>query len=113
MPNDCMLESYKPCGFLLDLITTPVDAFALLPSQLRFTSDRIDDTPSLASVLQSSAVSGVLELTVKNLPGDHVRPLSQVRRNGMAGDQYCACLRGGALAARREPAGQTAGSAGI
>jgi hypothetical protein len=44
---------------------------------LRFSTDTIDDTPVLASILQSSAVASILELTVKTLPGDHVRPMQQ------------------------------------
>lgn len=44
---------------------------------LRFASDDIDETPVLASVLQSSAAGTSLELTVKTIPGDHVRPLQQ------------------------------------
>lgn len=44
---------------------------------LRFSGDSIDETPSLASVLQSSAAASSLELTLKILPGDHVRPLQQ------------------------------------
>lgn len=45
---------------------------------LKFANDSIDETPVLASVLQSSAAKESLELTVKTLPGDHVRPLQQV-----------------------------------
>jgi hypothetical protein len=44
---------------------------------LRFADDSIDETPALASVLQSSAAGPALELTVRALPGDHVRPLKQ------------------------------------
>lgn len=44
---------------------------------LRFADDTIDETPALASVLQSSAAASALELTLKSLPGDHVRPLQQ------------------------------------
>ena len=44
---------------------------------LKFVDDTIDDTPVLASVLQSSAAGTSLELTLKSLPGDHVRPLQQ------------------------------------
>ncbi|KAI3423953.1 hypothetical protein D9Q98_009787 [Chlorella vulgaris] len=44
---------------------------------LRFASDEIDETPQLASTLQSSAVASMLELTVKTLPGEHARPLQQ------------------------------------
>lgn len=45
---------------------------------LRFSADEIDETPQLASTLQSSAVASMLELTVKTLPGEHARPLQQV-----------------------------------
>ena len=44
---------------------------------LRFVDDTIDETPVLASILQSSAAGASLELTLKSLPGDHVRPLQQ------------------------------------
>jgi hypothetical protein len=46
---------------------------------VRFAADEIDETPALASVLQSSAAASAaagLELTVRTLPGDHVRPLT-------------------------------------
>ncbi|KAJ9530296.1 hypothetical protein QJQ45_023581, partial [Haematococcus lacustris] len=45
---------------------------------LRFKNDDLDDTGSLASLLQGSpAVSEMLDLTVRTLPGDHLRPLQQ------------------------------------
>jgi len=44
---------------------------------LKFVDDTIDETPALASILQSSAAGSSLELTLKSLPGDHVRPLQQ------------------------------------
>jgi hypothetical protein len=49
---------------------------------LRFTSDNIDETEQLAALLQQSSVASSststgLEMTVRNLPGDHVRPLRQ------------------------------------
>lgn len=44
---------------------------------IKFKEDTIDETPVLASVLQSSAAAESLELTLKTLPGDHVRPLQQ------------------------------------
>lgn len=46
---------------------------------LKFSDDTIDETPILASVLQSSPLwnQGSLELTVKSLPGDHARPMIQ------------------------------------
>lgn len=43
---------------------------------LRFMDDSIDETMDLASVLQSSsAVSHSLDISVRTLPGDHIRPL--------------------------------------
>eukprot|EP00891_Asterochloris_glomerata_P001003 jgi/Astpho2/1003/e_gw1.00016.119.1_t len=53
---------------------------------VRFVSDQIDETPQLASMLQTSTVatsstSSSLSLTVRNLPGDHVRPLRQAFRD--------------------------------
>lgn len=44
---------------------------------MRFVGDSIDETPSLAAVLQSSAMASSLELTLKSFSGDHVRPLQQ------------------------------------
>ena len=44
---------------------------------IKFAADTIDETPTLASVLQSSAAAQSLELTLKTLSGDHVRPLRQ------------------------------------
>ena len=44
---------------------------------LKFVDDSIDETPTLASIMQSSAAGASLELTLKSLPGDHVRPLQQ------------------------------------
>lgn len=44
---------------------------------IKFVDDTIDETPSLASVLQSSAIAASLDLTLKSFPGDHVRPLQQ------------------------------------
>jgi hypothetical protein len=46
---------------------------------LKFSDDSIDETPVLASVLQSSPLwnQGSLELMVKSLPGDHARPMQQ------------------------------------
>ena len=53
---------------------------------VRFVGDQIDETPQLASMLQTSTVatsstSSSLDLTVRNLPGDHVRPLRQAFRD--------------------------------
>ncbi|KAI8475731.1 MAG: hypothetical protein J3K34DRAFT_403441 [Monoraphidium minutum] len=45
---------------------------------LRFQDDTIDETLPLAMLLQeSSAVSASLDLSVRTLPGDHIRPLQQ------------------------------------
>ncbi|GFR44738.1 hypothetical protein Agub_g6066 [Astrephomene gubernaculifera] len=45
---------------------------------LRFKDDGLDETNSLVQLLQgSSAVGEVLDLTVRTLPGDHLRPLHQ------------------------------------
>lgn len=70
------------------LVTSLSSQFPLCPSSragynvarnllLRFADDTIDETPALASTLQTSAVGNTLELTVKTLAGDHVRPLQQ------------------------------------
>ena len=46
---------------------------------IRFASDTIDETEVLRGVLSTgSAVSASLDLTLRELPGDHVRPLQQV-----------------------------------
>ena len=46
---------------------------------VRFRSDTIDETSELSQLLQGrgSAVGPVLDLSVRTLPGDHVRPLRQ------------------------------------
>jgi len=45
---------------------------------VRFVDDTIDETGILAGVLtDSSAISTTLDLSVKSLAGDHVRPLRQ------------------------------------
>ncbi|GLC38392.1 hypothetical protein PLESTB_001582700 [Pleodorina starrii] len=45
---------------------------------LRFKDDDMDDTNNLVQLLQgSSAVGEVLDLTVRTLPGDHLRPMHQ------------------------------------
>lgn len=45
---------------------------------LRFKDDDIDDTNSLVTLLQGSpAIGSVLDLTVRTLPGDHLRPMQQ------------------------------------
>jgi hypothetical protein len=54
-------------------------AWLLRPCGLvRFRDDGIDETPQLAATLtESSAISETLDLAVRSLPGDHVRPLRQ------------------------------------
>ena len=45
---------------------------------VRFRDDGIDETPQLAATLtESSAISETLDLSVRSLAGDHVRPLGQ------------------------------------
>ena len=42
---------------------------------IKFNSDEIDETDILASLLENSAISPSLDLTVRSLPGDHARPM--------------------------------------
>eukprot|EP00899_Mesostigma_viride_P005382 jgi/Mesvir1/14845/Mv05467-RA.1 len=44
---------------------------------IRFSDDTIDETSTLAALLQESAVGSILDLTLRALPGDHARPLQQ------------------------------------
>lgn len=45
---------------------------------LRFKDDSIDDTPNLVPLLQSCpALTSSLDMAVRTLPGDHLRPLQQ------------------------------------
>ncbi len=45
---------------------------------LRFKNDSVDDSNALALVLQGSpAVSQMLDLSVRTVPGDHLRPMQQ------------------------------------
>ncbi|KAJ0740534.1 putative alpha/Beta hydrolase [Helianthus annuus] len=45
---------------------------------IKFKDDTIDETPVLAQVLSSeAAVSSVLDMSIRSLPGDHVLPLQQ------------------------------------
>ena len=45
---------------------------------VKFRDDGIDETPTLAATLtESSAISETLDLSVRSLAGDHVRPLGQ------------------------------------
>lgn len=70
---------------------------------LRFKDDSIDDTNGLMALLQSSPnVGAVLDLSVRTLPGDHLRPLHQVRKGGRVpgpGQPTHACTRVHASAA--------------
>lgn len=46
---------------------------------IRFKDDTIDETPALAQVLGSgSAISSMLDMSIRLLPGDHGLPLQQV-----------------------------------
>jgi hypothetical protein len=46
---------------------------------IKFNDDSIDDTPTLAQVLSSeAAISSILDMSIRKLPGDHVLPLQQV-----------------------------------
>ncbi|CAL5197309.1 unnamed protein product [Lathyrus oleraceus] len=45
---------------------------------IKFNDDSIDDTSTLAQVLSSeAAISSVLDMSIRKLPGDHVLPLQQ------------------------------------
>lgn len=45
---------------------------------LRFKDDSVDETPTLAQLLQtSSTLSEVLDISVRTLPGDHLRLMHQ------------------------------------
>uniref|UniRef100_A0A251UI90 Putative alpha/Beta hydrolase fold protein n=1 Tax=Helianthus annuus TaxID=4232 RepID=A0A251UI90_HELAN len=45
---------------------------------IKFKDDTIDETPVLAQVLSSeAAISSVLDMSIRSLPGDHVLPLQQ------------------------------------
>jgi hypothetical protein len=46
---------------------------------LKFKDDTIDDSIELAQLLQSSsAISSMLDLSLRTLDGDHIRPMAQV-----------------------------------
>lgn len=46
---------------------------------MKFKDDLIDETPTLAQVLSTdSAISSILDLSIRMLPGDHGLPLQQV-----------------------------------
>jgi hypothetical protein len=56
-------------------------AFADIPRNLllRFRDDSLDDSNGLAALLQGSPqVAEVLDLSVRTLHGDHLRPLQQM-----------------------------------
>ncbi|MBA0683214.1 hypothetical protein Goari_024886 [Gossypium aridum] len=45
---------------------------------IKFKDDSIDETPKLAKVLSSeSAISSMLDMSIRSLPGDHGLPLQQ------------------------------------
>ncbi|KAK2354554.1 initiation factor 4F subunit [Trifolium repens] len=45
---------------------------------VKFNDDSIDETPTLAQVLSSeAAISSILDMSIRKLPGDHVLPLQQ------------------------------------
>ena len=45
---------------------------------IRFEDDQIDETPRLIQMLQNeAAISAAANVTIRTLPGDHVRPLAQ------------------------------------
>lgn len=39
----------------------------------------IDETSALAQVLSDSAISSMLDMSIRSLPGDHGLPLQQVK----------------------------------
>lgn len=46
---------------------------------MKFKDDLIDETPTLAQALSTdSAISSILDLSIRMLPGDHGLPLQQV-----------------------------------
>lgn len=46
---------------------------------VKFKDDIIDETPTLAQVLSSeAAISSVLDMSIRTVPGDHGLPLQQV-----------------------------------
>lgn len=46
---------------------------------VKFKDDSIDETPTLAQVLSSeAAISSVLDMSIRTVPGDHGLPLQQV-----------------------------------
>lgn len=47
---------------------------------VKFKDDIIDETPTLAQVLSSeAAISSVLDMSIRTVPGDHGLPLQQVK----------------------------------
>jgi hypothetical protein len=49
---------------------------------IKFKDDVIDETPTLAQVLGSeAAISSMLDMSIRLLPGDHGLPLQQVTLN--------------------------------
>jgi len=44
---------------------------------IKFKDDMIDETSALAQVLSDSAISSMLDMSIRSLPGDHGLPLQQ------------------------------------
>ncbi|CAD7699547.1 unnamed protein product [Ostreobium quekettii] len=44
---------------------------------LQFTDDQMDESDELASMIQASGIGGILDMTIRTLPGDHARPMQQ------------------------------------
>lgn len=69
-----------------DFSPSPAEADKLLKTYynvsknllIRFEDDQIDETPRLIKMLQDeAAISAAVDVTIRTLPGDHVRPLAQ------------------------------------
>ena len=75
---------------------------------VRFSADPIDETADLAGLLQASAAASAppgLDLAVRVLPGDHVRPLQQLLPPDVAAAAGAGGALLGRLAAMAGPAG--------
>ncbi|GMH43493.1 hypothetical protein BSKO_11415 [Bryopsis sp. KO-2023] len=44
---------------------------------MKFTDDTLDESDGLASMLQVSGIASILDMTVRTLPGDHMRPMQK------------------------------------
>ncbi|KAE9454290.1 hypothetical protein C3L33_13812, partial [Rhododendron williamsianum] len=62
-PKDALIKSYY--GVSRNLL-------------IKFKDDMIDETSALAQVLSDSAISSMLDMSIRSLPGDHGLPLQQV-----------------------------------